>query len=51
VSERVGRATDYVVVGEDPGTKLADARRLGVRILDEEAFRALLESGGENPSP
>ncbi len=42
VGERVGRGTDYLVVGEDPGAKLDEARRLGVNILDETAFLALL---------
>jgi DNA ligase (NAD+) len=36
--------TDYLVVGEDPGQKMDDARDQGVRILDEEAFRKLLSS-------
>jgi DNA ligase (NAD+) len=42
VSGSVSKATDYVVVGEDPGAKLAKARRLGVETLDEEALRTLL---------
>jgi DNA ligase (NAD+) len=42
VSASVSKKTDYVVVGADPGTKADDARRLGVRILDETAFRKLL---------
>jgi DNA ligase (NAD+) len=42
VSASVSRATDYVVVGDDPGSKLAKASRLGVVTLDEAAFRGLL---------
>lgn len=38
----VSRKTDYVVVGESPGSKAAKAERLGVPILDEEGFRRLL---------
>jgi DNA ligase (NAD+) len=42
VSSSVSKATDYVVVGEDPGAKMAKAGRLGVATLDEEALRALV---------
>ncbi len=44
VGERVGRETDCVVAGADPGTKLDEARRLGIAVLDEEGFRSLLRS-------
>jgi DNA ligase (NAD+) len=42
VTGSVSKKTDYVVAGEKPGTKLDRARELGVTVLDEEAFRALL---------
>jgi len=42
VSGSVSKATDYVVAGEDPGSKLAKASRLGVATLDEDALRKLL---------
>jgi DNA ligase (NAD+) len=38
----VSKKTDYVVAGESAGSKLDDARRLGVAILDEGAFLALV---------
>lgn len=42
VTGSVSRKTDYVVVGAEPGSKLADARKLGIEILDEAGLRRLL---------
>ena len=42
VGSSVSKATDYVVVGEDPGSKMAKATRLGVATLDEEALLELV---------
>jgi DNA ligase (NAD+) len=44
VSGSVSKKTDYVVAGESPGSKADDARRLGVKILDEAALLALEET-------
>ncbi|OGS41871.1 MAG: DNA ligase (NAD(+)) LigA [Euryarchaeota archaeon RBG_16_62_10] len=38
----VTKATDYVVVGEDPGSKLAKAKSMGKPLLDEKAFLELV---------
>ncbi len=44
-SGSVSKKTDYVVVGDSPGSKAAKAEQLGVPILDEDAFKHLLETG------
>ena len=44
-SGAVSKKTDYVVVGENAGTKAAKAEELGVPVLDEAAFTRLLEQG------
>ncbi|HEY5249259.1 MAG TPA: helix-hairpin-helix domain-containing protein, partial [Dermatophilaceae bacterium] len=46
----VSKKTDYVVVGENAGSKAEKAGDLGLTILDEAGFRALLESGAPAPT-
>ena len=41
----VSKKTDYVVAGENAGSKLEKAESLGVPVLDEDQFRVLLETG------
>ena len=42
VTGSVSRKTDYLVAGESPGTKLAQAERLGVPVIDEAGLLELL---------
>jgi DNA ligase (NAD+) len=42
VTDSVSKKTDYLVVGKDAGSKLAKAQKLGIAILDEEAFVKML---------
>ncbi len=44
-SGSVSKKTDYVVVGENAGSKADKAEQLGVPILDEAAFEKLLAEG------
>ena len=50
VSGSVSKNTDYLVAGEGGGSKLADAERLGVKVLTEDELLAMLpDSGVELP--
>jgi len=43
VTGSVSKKTDYVVVGEDPGSKADKAEQLGIEMLDEKAFQQLIK--------
>ena len=38
----VTRKTDYLICGEKPGSKLAKARELGIPVLTEQEFLAMI---------
>jgi len=42
VSNSISKKTDYLVAGQNPGSKVAKAEQFGLAILDEEKFLALL---------
>jgi DNA ligase (NAD+) len=43
VTSGVSKKTDYLVAGENPGSKLAKAESLKVAVLDEEGLLTLLQ--------
>jgi len=45
VSGSVSQKTNYVIAGADTGSKLAKAQKLGIPVLDEAQFLALIGSG------
>ena len=49
-SGSVSKKTDYVVVGDNAGSKADKAEQLGVPVLDEDQFTVLLEKGPEGLS-
>lgn len=46
VTGSVSRKTDYVVVGAEPGSKLEQAKKLGIKTLTEEEFSSLINQAG-----
>ncbi|MCL2743815.1 MAG: NAD-dependent DNA ligase LigA [Planctomycetaceae bacterium] len=44
-SSSVSAKTSFVLVGSDPGSKLAKAQKLGIRIVYENEFREMIEDG------
>ena len=42
VSNSVSKKVNYVVVGKNPGSKFEKAKKIGVKIIDEEEFLKLV---------
>ena len=47
VASSVSKKTDFVVVGENPGSKFEKAQELGVPILDADGFAVLIADGAQ----
>ena len=45
VSSSVSRRTDFVIVGKDPGSKYIKAQQLGIKILNEDEFKKMINTG------
>jgi len=46
VGSSVSKNTDMVLVGEEPGSKLEDAKKYEIKIISEEDFKKMIESNG-----
>jgi DNA ligase (NAD+) len=46
VGSSVTKKTNYLVAGENPGSKLTKAQEHGTTVLDEDGFKALLSEKG-----
>jgi DNA ligase (NAD+) len=42
VTGSVSKKTDYVIAGDNPGSKLDKARQLGIKVIDEKEFEQLI---------
>lgn len=49
VSSAVSPQTDYLIAGEEPGSKLRKAKELGISIISYDEFLSLLERKGREP--
>ncbi len=49
IAASVSKKLSLLVVGDEPGSKLEKARTLGIRVVDEAAFLALLNKGDGTP--
>ena len=47
-SSAVSKNTDFVVAGENPGSKFDKAKELGVKIINEKEFSAIISGGSAN---
>ena len=45
MSGSVSKKTNYLLAGEEAGSKLEKAKELGVKVLNEEEFRSMVKGG------
>ncbi len=45
VTSSISGSTDFLIIGENPGSKLDKAKKQGTRILDEESFQRMMAEG------
>ena len=48
VSSVVSKKTDFVVVGEEAGSKLEKARQLGIKTISEQEFLSMIQNKTKN---
>jgi DNA ligase (NAD+) len=46
ISESISKKIDYLVVGKEPGSKLEKAKKLGIKIINEQEFLKMIAEGG-----
>jgi DNA ligase (NAD+) len=46
VTGSVSAKTSFLIAGDDPGSKVDKARKLGVTVLDEKGLESLIATGG-----
>lgn len=44
ISSAISKKTDYIIIGESPGSKLKKAEELGIKVINEETFEAMREA-------
>ena len=48
ISSSVSKKTDYVLAGDDAGSKLTKAEQLGIKIIDEYELMKMIGNNGED---